>query len=114
MMSNIGYLPYSKDVNGYVNDYTWIKFMKQWTGYSPTVIDAAAFAEIDEVKQMPSYPDDGSIAIINDTVVVKFQNDVVTSGTFSHNSVYRGNLLQKMSDSMLWDVIFIDMGWQFH
>ncbi len=72
MMSNIGYLPYSKNVNGYVNDYTWIKFMKQWTGYSPTVLDAAAFAEIDEVKQMPSYPDDGSIAIINDTVVVKF------------------------------------------
>ena len=63
---------YSKNVNGYVNDYTWIKFMKQWTGYSPTVIDAAAFAEIDEVKQMPSYPDDGSIAIINDIVVVKF------------------------------------------
>ena len=71
-MSNIGYLPYSKNVNGYVNDYTWIKFMKQWTGYSPTVVDATSFAEMDEVKQMPSYPDDGSIEIINDTVVVKF------------------------------------------
>ena len=46
--------------------------MKQWTGYSPIVIDAAPFSELDEVKEMPSYPDDGSITIINKTVVVKF------------------------------------------
>ena len=71
-MSNIGYHPYRMNVNAYVNDYKWIEFMKQWTGYSPTVVDAIPFAEMDEVKQMPSYPDDGSIAIINDTVVVKF------------------------------------------
>ncbi len=71
-LRNIGYYPYCFDVNGYVNDYAWIDFMKQWTGYSPIVIDAAPFSELDEVKEMPSYPDDGSITIINKTVVVKF------------------------------------------
>jgi hypothetical protein len=71
-LEDIEYFPYCYDVNGYINDYAWIEFMKQWTGYSPTIIDEAPFAEMDEVKKMPSYPDDGSIAIINNTVVVKF------------------------------------------
>lgn len=71
MMSNIRYMPYG-DVNNYVNDWAWLRFMKQWTGFSPTVVDGTPFAGMDEVKKMPSYPDDGSIAIINDTVVVKF------------------------------------------
>lgn len=72
IMQNIGYVPYNLNVNGYVNNYTWISFMRQWTGYTPTVVDASPFSEMDEVKEMPSYPDDGSIVIINDTVVVKF------------------------------------------
>ena len=46
--------------------------MIQWTGYSPVIANPDDFVELDEVKLMPHYPDDGSIKVINDTVVVKF------------------------------------------
>lgn len=71
-LSDIAYLPYNLDVNGYINNYTWRAFMIQWTGYSPVIANPDDFVELDEVKLMPHYPDDGSIKVINDTVVVKF------------------------------------------
>ncbi len=69
-LSDITYNTYRFDVIGYINSYSWLKFMQQWTGYAPTVVEG--FDELEEVKKMPSYPDDGSIQIIDDTVVVKF------------------------------------------
>ena len=71
-LSDIAYLPYILNVNGYINNYTWIAFMKQWTGYSPVLADPDDYVGLDEVKNMPHYPDNGSIKIINDTVVIKF------------------------------------------
>ena len=69
---DIAYRPYNLDVNGYVTSYSWQNFMRQWTGYSPIIVEAAEFAELDEVKNMPHYPDDGSIRVIQDTVVINF------------------------------------------
>ena len=71
-LSDIVFLPYNQDVNGYMTDYRWLSFIKQWTGYSPVIANPDDFIELDEVKLMPHYPDDGSIKVINDTVVVKF------------------------------------------
>ena len=67
----VRYFPYGS-VEGYVTIGTWPQFMGQWCGYFPTIVDGADFAELEEVKSMPHYPDDGSIRVINDTVVVNF------------------------------------------
>ena len=52
-------------------DYNRERFMRLWTGYNPTLISSDEFSELPEVEAMPAYPDDGSIKIINDTVVIK-------------------------------------------
>ena len=61
--------PYQKNL---VNDYAWKEFMKIWIGYNPVVLEEDNFKDLAEVKNMPSYPDYGSIKVINETVVVKF------------------------------------------
>lgn len=48
------------------------EYMHYWCGFSPELADPADFENLPQVQQMPRYPDDGSIQIINDTVVVKF------------------------------------------
>lgn len=55
-----------------LNNYAWLVFMENWCGYSPTMSNVADFIDLPEVQAMPSYPDDGAIQIINNTVVVKF------------------------------------------
>ncbi len=42
------------------------------TGFTPDYIDGDEFEDNQLVNQMPSYPDDGSIQVIDNTVVVKF------------------------------------------
>lgn len=57
------------------SDNYWTTYMSRWCGFSPKIVDGIATAKISslsEVQDMPSYPDDGSIKIINDTLVVKF------------------------------------------
>ncbi len=46
--------------------------MKNWCGYDPVTLDETEFLERDEIKQMPCYPDYGSIRVIDETVVIKF------------------------------------------
>ena len=55
-----------------VGDSVWREYLRLWCGFSPHEIDQAYFENIPEVKQMPHYPDEGSIKIIDETVVVKF------------------------------------------
>ena len=50
----------------------WYYFMNDWCAFSPKTVNAEDFVDLPEVIDMPYYPDDGSIKIINDTVVVKF------------------------------------------
>ena len=45
--------------------------MKFWCGYSPTIVKSKPFANLPEVKAMAIYPNDGSIKVINNTVVIK-------------------------------------------
>ena len=62
--------PYGGDT--LITSYSWLTFIKNWCGYAPVVIESEAFEELPEVKSMTSYPDDGSIKVISDTVVIKF------------------------------------------
>ena len=67
----VRYFPYG-GVEEIVTFSSWDRFMKQWCGFSPTIVNGADFAELEEVKSMPHYPDDGSIRVINGTVIVNF------------------------------------------
>lgn len=56
-----------------INDNSWIGFMKYYCGYEPTMIeDIEEYENMQQVMEMPSYPDDGGIAIIDEVIVVKF------------------------------------------
>jgi hypothetical protein len=70
-LEDIQFIPYY-DVRGYVNSYSFREFMRQWCGFSAPNADEMYFAGLDEVKEMPHYPDEGSIKIIEDTVVVNY------------------------------------------
>ncbi len=61
-----------RDLADYVNDFMWYKFMGIWCGYEPQVVSEKQYENSVEVSNMPSYPDDGSVKVINQTVVVKF------------------------------------------
>ena len=56
-----------------INADRWEDFCALHLGWPPTVVeDVSEFAQMEEVMEMPCYPDDGSIRVINDAVVVKF------------------------------------------
>ena len=60
-----------------INAYSSWNIMTRVLGYDPVNRDSDEeeeyFRELDEVKDMPCYPSSGSIKIIDDTIVIKFQ-----------------------------------------
>ena len=63
--------PYN--TNSLINDYQWRLFMRMWCGDLPVHREEeAAFKDLEEVQAMPSYPNDGSIKIIDGYLIVKF------------------------------------------
>lgn len=66
-------VPYDHNVNDYVNNYQYRNFMAYWCGYEPEYVpNTTEIEQNPEVQNMPSYPKDGSIKVIDGTVVVKF------------------------------------------
>lgn len=61
--------PYNAEM---VNSYNWDDFMKLWVGFDPSFAKSEDFEDNEIVRDMPSYPDDGSIQVIDSVVVVKF------------------------------------------
>lgn len=55
-----------------INDYAWKYFMNNWCGYFPETIPQEEYASDPRVEDMPRYPDQGSIMVMDDTVVVRF------------------------------------------
>lgn len=56
-----------------INDNSWINFMKYNCGYAPTIVeDTKIYEQLQQVIDMPAYPDDGGITIIDGVIVVKF------------------------------------------
>ena len=61
------------DLEKLVNNYAWRAYVERHCGYAPKEIwEREEYEEMDEVKQMPAYPAEGSIRVINNTIVVKF------------------------------------------
>ncbi len=63
---------YDANIREYLNDWAWEQFMARWCGFSPKMVKLEQVQDWPEVQAMPSYPDDGSIQVIRDVVVVKF------------------------------------------
>lgn len=61
--------PYNEPV---VNSYDWEDYIRLWCGFEPSFVDPTEYLDNIMVQEMPSYPDDGSIQIIEDVIVVKF------------------------------------------
>ena len=57
--------------NPYSMKRNMLNDLEIWCGFSPDYVDPGRFEEMKEVQEMPCYPDDGSIRIIDNTVVVK-------------------------------------------
>ena len=60
-----------------VNAFSRSHIITEYLGFAPTVCgyeESKALRELEEVKQMPSYPDAGSIQMINNIIVVKFSD----------------------------------------
>ncbi len=64
---------YDADIQDYVNNWAWEAFLKRWCGFGPSKVYVTdSLEKLPEVQDMPHYPEDGSIRVIQDTVVVKF------------------------------------------
>lgn len=60
-----------------VNSFSRIHIIIEYLGFAPTICgyeETKILRESEEVKNMPSYPDDGSIQIIDNIIVVKFSD----------------------------------------
>lgn len=69
------YVMGANNFSSLINIYNWKDFMKMWCGYAPKIVTNERqeyFQNLKEIKEMPSYPNDGSIQIIEDTIVIKF------------------------------------------
>lgn len=61
------------DIETQINDYALQRFITIWTGFDPKIsYDTSKVINDDHYKSMPCYPNDGSIAVINENVVIKF------------------------------------------
>lgn len=71
-LDNIQITPYY-GVNQMARTYSMREFMHLWNGYTPEYAEEADVAGLPEIQTMSTYPKDGSIRIVNDTVIVKFR-----------------------------------------
>lgn len=62
--------PYHR--NSIINDYAWEETMKLWCGFDPVKADQGDLISKDVIKEMPTYPDDGSVKMVDNMLVVKF------------------------------------------
>ena len=77
IVSATGYLFGPSDIvpfhfSSLINNYTWEKTMRMWCGFDPETGNAEDYINRKEVAEMPVYPDEGSIRVIDGAVVVKF------------------------------------------
>lgn len=56
-----------------INNYNWQTFMVATTGYNPSIADVEDIKDKAAVEALNIYPADGSIKIIDDIVVVRFE-----------------------------------------
>ena len=54
------------------NEADWKLNMKIWTGFDPVIGDVENLGNTERIAELTAYPDEGSIAVIDGNVVVKF------------------------------------------
>lgn len=62
----------------YINAYSRNRWIQQYFGYKIPIANEETVRKLKkqpEVKEMPCWPDSGSIKVIDDTVVIKLQNE---------------------------------------
>lgn len=65
------------DLNKWLTDAHWQFYLMHHCGFAPEFVDdTAAIEGMEEVKDMPCYPDEGSVKVIDDIVVVNFNSNV--------------------------------------
>lgn len=67
------------NTNNILNAYSTDRFISQYLGYYIELADVEEqkrLSETEEVKNMPVYPNNGSIQILGDTIVIKFSDDI--------------------------------------
>ena len=65
--------PYNADIRDYVNSYSWRRFMGRWCGFLPEEVkETKGLEQMPQIQAMPRYPDDGSILVLENQVIVKF------------------------------------------
>jgi len=68
---DVNIMPYHP--SSYIIRYTsYPEIMRLWCAFNPEIVDGKLYESREDVKQMPTYPNDGSVKIIDDIVVVKF------------------------------------------
>lgn len=60
------------DCDSMINNYAWKTSLKLWVGFAPKLAEIGEISNVEAIDDMNCYPSDGSIAIIDDVVVVKF------------------------------------------
>lgn len=63
---------FDMNMQEYLNDWAWESFLARWCGFGPQTMDPKLVKDWPEVQAMPSYPDEGSIQVVRDVVIVKF------------------------------------------
>ena len=61
-----------ENISPYHNKRNLVNTLEHWCGFAPEFVSSSKFKNLPEVEDMPDYPDDGSIRIIDDTVVIKW------------------------------------------
>lgn len=61
--------------NSIINDFSWKETMKMWCGFDWTEADEDKLSDLSgSVGTMPCYPDDGSVKMVDNVLVVKFSD----------------------------------------
>lgn len=69
-INNNNIYPFNNDTIQY---YTWVEYLSQWCGFDISRFRLNDFnTGKEQIADMPCYPDDGSIKVIDDKVIVKF------------------------------------------
>lgn len=68
-------VPYSGGVEEYINNFAWRLYTFYMCGFWPDTISPEEIQKTDEIAEMSVYPDDGSIKVIDNTVVVKLSEE---------------------------------------
>jgi hypothetical protein len=64
---------YPYNIDSLTTDYNWLNLMTVLTGFEPGFAEISDISDTDAIEEMPFYPDDGSVKMVNDVVVIKLR-----------------------------------------